>query len=177
MTTRALGALLVVVALAAGCGDDVPDSASDPGPASSSSSSSAGGGTVAPGGDPWQEVAIVSGTAAGGEVSSEPVLVDTQAALDAFVGQFERSDLADKVVEAVSGAAVPEGWVPVAAVISIGCDVPPGVYVRVLDGAAGAAGAQAVGLAVTAQKTVEPMRECFAAVTSVAVLVVDPAAL
>jgi len=92
--------------------------------------------------------------------------VDTQEALDAFVGQFERSDLADKVVGAVSGADLPEGWVPVAVVISIGCDVPPGVVVDTRN-----------GFAVRGQKVASPMKECFAAMTSVAILTVDPTVL
>lgn len=148
-----------MLALTAGCGDE-RGSTSPPAEASPST------GTPGPTGDPWAEIAIVTGTAAGGEVSTEPVRVDTQEALDAFVAQFERSDLADKVVGAVSGAELPEGWVPVAAVISIGCDVPPGVNVDT-----------SAGLVITAQKVTKPMQECFAAMTSVVVLAVDPAAL
>lgn len=163
MTRGSRGALLLVLALAAGCGDE-------PRSTSPRVETPAGTRTTEPAGDAWVEIAIVTGTAAGGEVSNEPARVDTQAALDAFVAQFERSDLADKVLGAVSGAVsgagMPEGWVPVAAVISIGCDVPPGVVVDT-----------AGGLSVTGQKVAEPLPECFAAMTSVAVLAVDPAVL
>jgi len=163
MGRRALGALtlLTVLIAAGGCGDDRGSTA----PAPSAPSSTAGE-TASGTGQSWAEVAIVTGTAAGGEVSPEPVVVGTQEALDGFVARFERSDLADKVVEAVSGADVPEGWVPVAVVVAVGCDVPPGVVVDTRN-----------GFAVRGQKVASPMKECFAAMTSVAILTVDPAVL
>lgn len=158
MTQRAPVLLLLLLALVAGCGDERGSTSPPAEPPAGTRST--------PAGASWVEIAIVTGAAAGGEVSTDPVRVDTQAALDAFVAQFERSDLADKVVGAVSGADVPEGWVPVVAVVSIGCDVPPGVVVDTSS-----------GLSVTGQKVVEPLRECFAAMTSVAVLAADPAVL
>ena len=99
-------------------------------------------------------------------MSTEVVPVDTQDALDAFVGQFERSDLADRVVGAVSGASLPEGWVPAAAVIEVGCDIPPGIVVDDRD-----------GFTVHAEQVDQTMQECFAPMTSVAVIAVDPALL
>jgi len=145
---RLLPALAATALLLAGCGDEGGSTA--PPPAS-----------TAPG-PGWSEIAIVTGTAAGGTVSTEVVPVDTQAALDAFVGQFERSDLADRVVDAVSGASIPEGWVPAAAVIAVGCDIPPGVVVDDRD-----------GFTVHADQVDQPTQECFAPMTSVAVIAVD----
>ena len=52
-------------------------------------------------------------------------------------------------------------------VVSVGCDVPPGVDVHRTGG----------GLAITAQKVAAPTKECFAPVTTVALVLVDAAAL
>ncbi len=155
MARRLLPALAATALLLAGCGDERGSTAPPP--------AVPGPPATKPG---WSEIAIVTGTAAGGTVSTEVVPVDTQAALDAFVGQFERSDLADRVVGAVSGASLPDGWVPAAAVIEVGCDIPPGIVVDDRD-----------GFTVHAEHVNQTMQECFAPMTSVAVIAVDPALL
>jgi len=156
MAPRLLAALAVTsVLVVAGCGDE-RGSTSRPQPSPDPAATKPG----------WSEIAIVTGTAAGGTVSTAVVPVDTQDALDAFVGQFERSDLADRVVGAVSGASLPVGWVPAAAVIEVGCDIPPGIVVDDRD-----------GFRVYAEHVNQTMQECFAPMTSVAVIAVDPALL
>ena len=158
MGRRLLLALAAAVLLLAGCGDE-RGSTSPPTPSPDAPTTTVPG----PG---WSEIAIVTGTAAGGTVSTTPVPVDTQEALDAFVAQFERSDLADQVVGAVSGASIPDGWVPAAAVIAVGCDIPPGVVVDDRE-----------GFTIHAEQVNQTMQECFAPMTSVAVIAVDPALL
>ena len=104
----------------------------------------------------WRLVEIVHATAAGGSVSTTPAPISDSQAFADFTSQFERSDLRREMQSVISGATTPAGYQLVAAVISIGCDVPPGV--TYIDGQ------------VYPQKVAKPLGECFAAVTSVAIL-------
>ena len=167
---RSLGTLsaLLVLVLAAGCGDDTSEDtrADDPASSSSSSTPSPGGSeSDAPAGTPvdFTEVALLSETNAGGEVSQQPTLLDSPAAVTSFAGTLEGRTMDDKIKAAVVKADVPEGQALVGTVVAIGCDVPPGVSVDW----------NGTGLDVTAQKVEEPTKECFAPVTTVALLVVD----
>ena len=157
---RHLGpALLAVLLLLAGCGDSTSDSASDPASQPSSSTTEPGEPTesAAP-----QTIAIVSQTAAGGEVDLTAVPVDDDAALQEFTAQFNRAGLEEKIATAVAGATVPEGYTVMGAVVSIGCDVPPDVSVE----------QGPDGWVVTPHKVPSPLQECFAPVTSVAIVAV-----
>ena len=72
-------------------------------------------------------------------------------------------DLGQKILRVVRANPPKPGSELVAAVISIGCDVPPGV--TYVDGE------------VHPKKVAAPLKECFAPVTSVAILAVsDPPA-
>ena len=104
----------------------------------------------------WRLVEIVHATAAGGETSTKPVPVGTAAERAAFTAQFRRPELGEQIDRVAAGQSVRPGMRLVAAVIAIGCDVPPGVT-------------YADGL-VTPKKVAEPLQECFAPVTSVAIL-------
>ena len=53
----------------------------------------------------------------------------------------------------MAGATVPEGYTVMGAVVSIGCDVPPGVTVS----------QGPDGWVFTPQKVASPLQECFAA--------------
>ena len=156
---RLLGpALLALLLLLAGCGDSTSDSASDP--ASQPSSTTASDEpteAAAP-----QTIAIVSQTAAGGEVDLNAVPVDDDAALQEFTAQFNKAGLEEKIATAVAGATVPEGYTVMGAVVSIGCDVPPDVSVE----------QGPDGWVVTPHKVPSPLQECFAPVTSVAIVAV-----
>jgi len=156
---RLLGpALLALLLLLAGCGDSTSDSASDT--ASQQPSTTAPDEpteSAAP-----QTIAIVSQTAAGGEVDLNAVPVDDDAALQEFTAQFNKAGLEEKIATAVAGATVPEGYTVMGAVVSIGCDVPPDVSVE--EGPD--------GWVVTPQKVPSPLQECFAPVTSVAIVAV-----
>ena len=156
---RLLGpALLTVLLVLAGCGDSTSDSASDP-PSQPSSTTASDEPTeaAAP-----QTIAIVSQTAAGGEVDLNAVPVDDDAALQEFTAQFNKAGLEEKIATAVAGATVPEGYTVMGAVVSIGCDVPPDVSVE----------QGPDGWVVTPHKVPSPLQECFAPVTSVAIVAV-----
>src|SRR5829696_674609 len=161
---RLLGPVLLALLVLAGCGDSASDSASDPAIPPSSTSASASSSPSAPSESPAtpQTVAIVSQTAAGGKVDLTAVPVEDDAARQAFTAQFRRAGLDEKIARAVAGATIPEGYALMGAVVAIGCDVPPGVAVE----------QGPDGWVVTPQKVPSPLQECFAPVTSVAIVAV-----
>jgi hypothetical protein len=155
---RLLGTALLTLVLLAGCGDSTSDTASDP--ASQPSPTTASDkptDALTP-----QTIAIVSQTAAGGEVDLNAVPVDDDAALQEFTAQFNRAGLEEKISTAVASATVPEGHTVMGAVVSIGCDVPPDVSVE----------QGPDGWVVRPHKVPSPLQECFAPVTSVAIVAV-----
>ena len=111
----------------------------------------------------FTEVALLSETNAGGEVSQQPTLLDSPAAVTSFAGTLEGRGMADQIKAAVVKADVPEGQALVGTVVAVGCDVPPGVSVDW----------NGTGLDVTAHKVKKPTKECFAPVTTVSLLTVD----
>jgi hypothetical protein len=168
---RLLGPLLLAPLLVlSGCsGDDSSDVASDPAgstssPAPSTPSDSTTG-KPTDGGVEFDEIAILSQTAAGGQVSTTAVELGDQAQLDAFVNQFEHPGFGAKIAQAVAVTTVPEGQVLIGAVVSIGCDVPPGVEVTGEPGS----------WTITPLKVADPLPECLAPVTSVAIVAVPAA--
>ena len=165
LTTLLLPAVILAGVLG-GCGGDdsaadVADEASPP-PSSSPTPTPTPTPTETPspteesGDADWRLVEIVHATAAGGETSAKPVPVGDEAERAAFTAQFRRPELGEQIDRVVSGHTARPGMTLVATVIAIGCDVPPGVT-------------YADGL-VTPKKVAEPLQECFAAVTSVAIL-------
>ena len=104
----------------------------------------------------------MSQTAAGGVVDPNAVPVDDDAALQEFSSQFKVVGLEEKIAAAVAGATVPEGYTVMGAVVAIGCDVPSDVSVE----------QGPDGWVVTPHKVPSPLQECFAPVTSVAVVAV-----
>lgn len=142
LLTLMLGAL-------AGCGDD-DEKAADPGTSDSTTP------------DPEAEpvvLAVLSETNAGGTVSDVLSPVDG-VALDDFLAQLDSGSLGDEVRAEVEGHDPAEGHSVGAAVVAIGCDVPPGVRVT----------ASGDGWAVAPDKVRDPLPECFAPVTTVAVV-------
>ena len=110
---------------------------------------------------PAPEVTLVSGTAAGGAVTDRVTVLDGQAAIRAYAGGF-RGPLAGKVESAATGLEVPPDALLVAAIVAVGCDVPPAV---------GVVGEGADASFVPAQVP-SPRQECFAPVTTVALAAV-----
>lgn len=175
---RTLGALLLTAALAtaalAGCADDGGDTRAEDAASGTSSASPSDLPSAAPSGAPstpgavdFTEVALLSETAAGGEVEHRATVLDDASAVNGFAAQFETGAMSDGLTTAVREADVAEGQELAAAVVSIGCDVPPGVTVQKLEG----------GVAILPLKVKSPLKECLAPVTTVALVAVDESAL
>lgn len=180
---RNLGALLLTTALAtaalAGCADDGEDTRAEdaasgtasgsPSSASPSdlSSSPLSATPSTRGAVDFAEVALLSETAAGGEVEHRATVLDDAAAVNGFAAQFESGAMSEQLTTAVRKADVAEGQELAAAVVSIGCDVPPGVTVQRLERQ----------LVILPLKVKSPLKECLAAVTTVALVAVDESAL
>ncbi len=164
---RFLGPALLAVLLLAGCGDATSDAASDPATDPTTDPATSSAPTAVPTVDPSsgleaQTVAILSQTAVGGHVDLDAVPLADQAAQQEFVGQFNRPGMGRKIAQAVAAATVPEGYTVMGAVVMVGCDVPPGVLVT----------QSPDGWVVTPEPVVSPLKECFAAVTTVAIVAV-----
>jgi hypothetical protein len=162
-----LGPVLPAVLLASvltGCGDATSDSASDPAPERTRPTATASSvPTVDPSdGLEAQTIAIVSQTAVGGQVDLNAVPLADDAARQEFVAQFNRPGMGRKIAQAVASATVPEGYTVMGAVVMVGCNVPPGVLVT----------QSPDGWVVTPEPVVSPLKECFAAVTTVAIVAV-----
>jgi hypothetical protein len=166
---RTLGPLLLLTLLPTmltGCGgDDGGATAQDapssslPSPASSDEPPSDEPPSDEPPSDEPVVVALVSETAAGG-ASSDVLTPVAGPGLNAFLAQLESATLGDEVRAAMRAHTLPDGHSYGVAVVALGCDVPPDVHVTKEDGA----------WTVTPAKVPSPMPECFAPVTTVAVV-------
>jgi hypothetical protein len=162
-----LGALLALTLLLTGCGDDggPGDQADDPAPTGSSSSPEGSPSEAGP--VDFTEVAMVSESAVGGQVSTTPTVLDSEAAVDEFAAQFDDERMGERLSAEVADADVPEGQTLLGAVVSLACDPPEEVFVeQALNG----------GLTVTAGK-VPNNKQCLVPVTTVALVAVDAAAV
>ncbi len=165
-----LPAALLVTALAA-CGDETASDSPGADPSVTVSSPGGTGGLDTPdtpGPDDEGSVAFdlvdtITVTAAGGALSEVAVPFTDDAAFRDFLGQFQISDMTDQIQNAVAGADIAQGQELYAAVVAIGCDSPS--EVTVTDSGA--------GLVVTALKVLSPVPECFAAMTTVALVVAE----
>lgn len=171
-------ALLLTALLLTSCGDESEPVASDPQPEAATSTEPAAEPTteppapeptstdptksppITPGGVPFEVVEVVSGTAGKGELSPEAVPLGTDTEVARFVAQLS-PELAADVRAAVDASTAPAGQL-YGAVVGLGCDVPPGVAVT----------RTSTGFDITGLKVADPLQECFAAVTSVAVVAI-----
>ncbi|MDT0203804.1 hypothetical protein [Nocardioides sp. AE5] len=164
-------ALLLATTLAA-CGDQ--DAATDP-----STPGTPGGTPPAPADGPASDdpppgsttpdqggevVALLSESAAGGSVEAEVTVLDSDQAVEAYVGQFTGPTLADQVRDAVAAAAPGPGQVVVGAVVWLGCETPAGAVVEASD-----------RVRLVANPKPVAKVECLVPVTTVALAVVDAA--
>ncbi|MDZ5621990.1 hypothetical protein SFC88_14175 [Nocardioides sp. HM23] len=152
---RYLGTLVLIGALAGltGCGDD-PDDRADvraDDPVSTSDTEQPAD---------LEVVDIVSGVAAGGEVAETATIIESEAVLGRYLDQFRSPTLVDELMAVVETADPVEGRVIGLAVIEVSCNEPPSAHVTQVGGR----------FFVTAGKVVNPHPECYAPVTSVAVL-------
>jgi hypothetical protein len=178
---RLLGTVLptvfLVMALGAGlaaCGDDEGDPvADDTAPTASATETSSGTPTDSPtkGGDDdavdFELVDTITETAAGGATSETAVPLPDDEAVQEFNSQFETDAMKAKVQDAVRSTDVPDGMLLYGAVVAVGCDAPTEVSVTTDDS----------GVVIMAQKVPSPMQECFAPMTTVALVLVPTSAV
>jgi hypothetical protein len=157
-----LPALLLVLALGACSDDDESDVAQDP---ASPSATTSGPSLPDKAGDP-EVVDILTATAAGGAVTDPAVPLADDVAVQAFVAQFTGGDLADQVQDAVAGVDAADREQLYGAVVAIGCDAPTDVTVF----------SSPSGVSIQPVTVPSPKSECFAPMTSVALVLVPTAA-
>ena len=175
---RLLGTVLPALVLAGAltaCGDDSGSGADDPSPTASPSSSPSSSLSSSPTkgttGDAvgFELVDLITETAAGGQVeagaAAVPLSDDT--AVQEFTAQFTSDALPTRVQEAADGATVPDDMLLYGAVVAIGCDTPGQVSVTSSD----------QGLVITEHKVPSPQLECFAPMTTVALVRVPASAV
>ncbi|MBA2955958.1 hypothetical protein GON03_16595 [Nocardioides sp. MAH-18] len=141
---RTLGILVLLLGLA-GCGDGEPsrgDVQTDPTPEIT-------------------QVDLLTGTAAGGSVTSTATVLPDDAAVQDYAAQFRNDELGGEVVAAADDADVPDGQQLAAAVVAVGCEVPTDVE-GTYDGGA-------VQVSATVPRS---DRQCLAPITSVALMLV-----
>jgi len=105
------------------------------------------------------QVALLTGTSAGGEVTTKPTELPDAAAVREYADQFRNDRLQGGIVAAAEKAEVPEGSRLAAAVVAVGCEVP----------------ARVVGTGTGADVAVHavlpsPTKKCFAPITTVALV-------
>jgi hypothetical protein len=137
-----LGALVL-----GGCGDEKPGEADDEprGPID------------------FELIEMVTETAVGGMVSPGAVPLADVSAVQQFTGQFENDRMEIRLVQLIDGLEVPDDKAAYAAVVAIGCEVPPGVTVTSTD----------TGILIEGTKPTGKPVQCLAPMTSVAVVLVD----
>jgi len=143
---RRIACALLLLAALVGCGDNADD----------------GDGTAKPSPGPGETglVQILVLTSAGGEPSTTAYFVDDRKAMKAYVKTFEDSDdVTVALQQAVKNAGDRDGRLAVAT-LAVGCDVPPGVSITEGDD----------GPEVHPDKVVDPIPECFAPTTSIALV-------
>ena len=156
-----MAALSLLAVLGAGCASgEAPAGVEDPVTPSATSRSTVGSGESAESRAPGAPVVadIVSGTAAGGQVAAA-VDLSRGAGLERLLRGIG-GELAGRVRSAVAGIDPAPGQRLVGQVLDIGCGVPDGVRPR--------SGGAALGFAPT--YSVKPPTECFAPVTSIALV-------
>jgi hypothetical protein len=160
----ALPALLLVTApvlMLGACGDEKgDDSGSDPGGDPSTVISVSGGESDSGGDSGFDLVDTITVTAAGGAVNPAATALTDDASVQEFVSQFESDELITQVQATIAETEVPPGQALYAAVVAIGCDSPTDVSVVETTG----------GLLITATKVPTPKVECFAPMTTVALV-------
>ncbi|MGC4110740.1 MAG: hypothetical protein QM747_10015 [Nocardioides sp.] len=141
-----LAAAAIALTAMAGCG---------------TSSSGIATGPTTPTAGPVQgaHVRLVSMTGGGGRVSTQATLLDNEEHLQSFTRQFGSEAMKHRVRQAVSQARS-TGLIPYGAVVTLGCDRPPGADVA-LDGNG--------NVVITPHEVASPLPECLAPVTTVAI--------
>jgi hypothetical protein len=111
----------------------------------------------------FELVEMVTETAVGGMVSPVAVPLADVSAVQQFSEQFENDRMETRLVQLVDGLEVPDDKATYAAVVAIGCEVPPSVTVTSTD----------TGILIEGTKPTTKPVQCLAPMTSVAVVLVD----
>lgn len=160
-TTGLVLGLLVGPGVLAGCaGQESSGSAGSAESAGGEESSTASNpaGTIE-----FTEVALLSETAAGGQ-PGPAVELDGPGAVRDFTRQFDSTRLTSRVATEAARTDVPDGQVLLGAVLAVGCDEPSGIVGVTREGDEWTVeGAPYLG----------PAKQCFAAVTTVALVLVE----
>lgn len=166
-TAALLLALSLTVPVAACSGTD-EGGQGEPAPASESASASEptsappDGGLIGVG-----DVRIIHQTNAGGRTTDQAMVLRSQADVNAFVSGFDGGRLAHGVQKAYDEQSLNAGTVLLASVVAIGCDVPRDATVT----------RKGETVVITPQKLPTGTKQCFAPVTSVALVEVDKSTL
>lgn len=134
MRTR-LGTLAVLALLLGGCAqpDDTAGPTASDTPATSPSTTSPSPAPAEPTPvDGWEQVAILTSSAAGGRVSPMAVRLDTPEAIASFADQFTNPALGHQIRSASRRADLTGDQTLVGAVVTIGCAVPDALEVTSL---------------------------------------------
>jgi hypothetical protein len=146
---RALGVLALLGAVVlGGCGDDESGGEADDEPR----------GEIA-----FELAQMVTETAVGGMVSPGAVALGDESAVSQFAAQFDDDRMGTTLLQVFDELQVPDDKAAYAAVVAIGCEVPPNVVVTSTD----------TGILIEPTKSTGKPAECFAPMTSVAIVLVD----
>jgi hypothetical protein len=166
---RLLGSVLSALLLAgilAGCGDDGSGTITDdPNPTASDTPSTDTTGDEVD----FELVEMITETGAGGrvDVGQLAVPLSDDMAVQEFAAQFETEAMTTRLQEAVGKVDIPDDMLLYGAIVAIGCDSPNEVSVTSSD----------QGLVITAHKVPSPKPECFAPMTTVALVLVPASAV
>lgn len=150
---RPLPGLLIATVLLVGCGsDERVTGTGDPAPT-----------PAAP-----ELLTLVSQSDVGGEVDPRAVPLEGDAALEEFTDRFADDRMRVALAAALEEVDVPDGQVPAAAVVAVGCETPAPADVAVE--------ASGGGVQVTATPSKGGV-QCLVPVTTVAVVAASPADL
>jgi hypothetical protein len=114
----------------------------------------------------FTQVALISVSNAEGTMDPQAVVLDSQAAVDEFAGQFSGSQMRTALTKAYKKSDVPDGEVLVAAVVGVSCQPPSELHVKQTKS----------GVEITADP-VKNKVQCLVPVTTVALVSVPESAV
>jgi hypothetical protein len=162
-----LGTALLALGLLAGCGS-ADDTAAPTEDRTSEQTQEPSPSQTPPETGPldFTQVALISVSNADGTMDPQAVVLDSQAAVDDFAGQFSGTQMRTALTKAYKKADVPADEVLVGAVVGVSCQPPSEVHVEEIKD----------GVEITADP-VKTKIQCIVPVTTVALVSVPEAAV